>query len=100
MHGEKNARQVEKYTKVRKCFSTWSALFSPNFPHIVLFRFKAKYKSSLKLNLDMDADPTKKKILGPDPVWKGSQLSTRRALAECGCNQCQESKKIKSFSFF
>ncbi len=28
------------------------------FPHIVLFRFKAEYKPSLELNLDMDPNPS------------------------------------------
>jgi len=31
-------------------------LFSVVLPHIVLFRFEAKYKLGLKLNLDIDPD--------------------------------------------
>jgi hypothetical protein len=40
-------------------------LFLVVFTHIVLFRFEDKYKPSLKLNLDMDLDPTIKKKLDP-----------------------------------
>ncbi len=54
-------------------------LFLVVFPHIVLFRFEAKYKPGLKLNLDMGLrpDPTKKKILDlePNPGLEGPAVS-------------------------
>jgi hypothetical protein len=42
-------------------------LFLVVSPHMVLFRFEAKYKPDLKLNLDMGPDLIKRKTLGPDP---------------------------------
>jgi hypothetical protein len=50
-------------------------LFLVIFPHIDLFRFEAKYKPRLKLNLDMDPGPSLEGLT--TPYWSGSNPGCR-----------------------